>query len=92
MVHTKKDLYFRNIVGVKDSNRNCDFTKSLDPLWISLTLTPFDLGINLFYQDHIYDLWNFVRGHSTTMWTEFCHFFDPLRGKFLYPEDKNRLF
>ena len=50
MVQTKKDIYFRNIiVGVKDSNRNCDFTKSLDPLWISLT--PFDLGINLFYQN-----------------------------------------
>ena len=29
-----------------------------------------------------------VRGHSTTTWTEFCHFLTPppLRGHFLYPE------
>ena len=28
-----------------------------------------------------------VRGHSTTTWTEFCHFLTPpLRGQFLYPE------
>ena len=28
------------------------------------------------------------RGHSTTTWTEICHFFTPppLRGQFLYPE------
>ena len=28
------------------------------------------------------------RGHSTTMWTECCHFLTPhpLRGQFLYPE------
>ena len=31
-------------------------------------------------------LW--VRGHSTTTWTEFCHFWPPLplSGQFLYPE------
>jgi hypothetical protein len=29
----------------------------------------------------------FIRGHSTTMWTEFCHFLTPLLcGQFLYPE------
>ena len=28
----------------------------------------------------------FVRGHSTTAWTEFCDFLTPLRGQFLYPE------
>jgi hypothetical protein len=28
-----------------------------------------------------------IRGHSTTTWTEFCHFLTPpLRGQFLYPE------
>ena len=28
-----------------------------------------------------------IRGHSTTKWTEFCHFLiPPLRGQFLYPE------
>ena len=28
-----------------------------------------------------------VRGHSTTTWTEFCHFLTPpLRGQFLYPK------
>ena len=28
-----------------------------------------------------------VRGHSTTTWTEVCHFLTPpLRGQFLYPE------
>ena len=29
-----------------------------------------------------------VGGHSTTTWTEYCHFFPPppLRGQFLYPE------
>ena len=29
-----------------------------------------------------------LREHSTTTWTEFCHFLTPrpLRGQFLYPE------
>ena len=27
-----------------------------------------------------------TRGHSTTTWTEFCHFLTPLCGQFLYPE------
>ena len=29
-----------------------------------------------------------IRGHSTTTWTEFCHFLTPLplREQFLYPE------
>ena len=31
-------------------------------------------------------LFTLIRGHSTTMWTEFCHFLTPLRGQFLYPE------
>ena len=30
----------------------------------------------------------YIGGHSTTTWTEFCHFLTPssLRGQFLYPE------
>ena len=28
-----------------------------------------------------------VRGHSTTTWTEFCHF---LRGQFLYPKRRQK--
>ena len=36
---------------------------------------------------------SFLRGHSTTTWTEFCHFWPPLRGQFYtLSVDKNRYF
>ena len=33
-----------------------------------------------------------LRGHSTTTWTEFCHFLipPPMRGEFLYPKRRQK--
>ena len=45
----------------------------------------FDRKVFIFYVLRIEFL---LRGHSTTTWTEFCHFLTPtpLGGQFLYPE------